>query len=77
MTRPANVSTGTAAADSLNRAVRPLQTSLTLLAFSVSAFLLEADFGAPATIRFLGWMTAALGVVSTFDLLYRRWKSRV
>ena len=55
-------------------ASRPLQTLLTLVAFSLSAFLLSGSLGDDVNTT-IGWGTALLGVLSTADLLLHRYLS--
>ena len=52
---------------------RPLQTLLTLVAFSLTAFLLAGSLGDRDVNTTIGWGTAILGALSTVDLLFRRW----
>lgn len=52
---------------------RPLQTFLTLIAFTSAALLLGVGIGDPEVSTNIGWTTAILGAISTVDLLCRRW----
>lgn len=51
---------------------RPVQTLLTLVAFSLAALLLSGSLGDLAANTTLGWGTAIMGALSTVDLLLRR-----
>ncbi len=58
----------------LNRQThRPLQTFLTLIAFTSAAFLLGIGIGDPDVSVSVGWSMAIMGAISTVDLLCRRW----
>ena len=60
--------------DELNsHAHRPVQTFLTLIAFSLAAVLLGIGIGDSEVSAICGWTTAIIGAISTVDLLYRRW----
>lgn len=60
--------------DELNsHAHRPVQTFMTLIAFSLAAALLGIGIGDPEVSSLCGWTTAIIGAISTVDLLYRRW----
>jgi hypothetical protein len=52
---------------------RPLQTFLTLIAFTIAAVLLGIGIGDPDVSLTIGWSTAIMGAISTVDLLCRRW----
>lgn len=51
---------------------RPLQTLMTLAAFSLAAFFLSGTLGKQDAHKAIGWGTAILGAISTVDLLFRR-----
>ena len=53
---------------------RPLQTFLTLVAFSLAAFLRSGSLGDDVNTT-IGWGTAILGALSTVDLLFHRYLS--
>ena len=52
---------------------RPLQTFLTLIAFTSAAVLLGIGIGDPEVSVSVGWSMAIMGAISTVDLLCRRW----
>ncbi len=52
---------------------RPLQTFLTLIAFTSAAILLGIGIGDADISVTVGWSTAIMGAISTVDLLCRRW----
>lgn len=52
---------------------RPLQTFLTLIAFTSAAILLGIGVGDPDVSVSVGWSMAIMGAISTVDLLCRRW----
>lgn len=51
---------------------RPLQTLMTLVAFSLAAFFLSGNLGNQDAYKAIGWGAAILGAISTVDLLFRR-----
>ena len=51
---------------------RPVQTFLTLVAFGLAALFLGTDLGVPEVVPVIGWTTALVGAISTFDLLLHR-----
>ncbi len=51
---------------------RPVQTLLTLVAFSLATLFLSGRFGDQEVSTTIGWATAILGALSTVDLLLRR-----
>lgn len=59
-------------ANSLSQSSRPVQTLLTLVAFSLAALFLSGSLGDQEVNTTLGWATAILGALSTVDLLLRR-----
>lgn len=62
----------TAESEAASQPSRPLQTLLTLGAFSLAALFLSGSLGGQEANTTLGWGTAILGALSTVDLLLRR-----
>ncbi len=61
-----------AESDTLTHPSQPIQTLLTLVAFSSAALFLSGSLGDLQANTTLGWGTAILGAISTADLLLRR-----
>ena len=61
-----------AESDALTHPSQPIQTLLTLVAFSSAALFLSGSLGDLQANTTLGWGTAILGAISTADLLLRR-----